>query len=226
MPRPTIADLTTTILALCAVVITGLVVRRELMPPRADAAPTTREVSKWEQFAHGGNRRGSNDADVTIVEFADFQCPYCRQSARSISEIMDSLPGRVAHVYRHYPLTTAHPHAMEAAVAAECAASQGHFDKYHDALFASQDSIGGRSWVAFALEAGIRDTSVFSRCLTDSSVVMKRIRADMNAAADLGVSGTPTLLINNRLIAGALTSEQLRTVVNEAMHHRRLAVFH
>jgi protein-disulfide isomerase len=217
MRRVSPADVATGILALCAVIVTGLLIRRELRPPVAQAAPLIRDVRDWQSYGKDGQRMGISRSPVTIVEFADFQCPFCRQSARVVGALMDSLPGQVAHVFRHYPLTTAHPHAMLAAVASECAARQGQFRAYHDQLFAEQDSIGKRSWVAIAADAGLKDTVAFSGCMRDSTAAMARVKTDIDAATALGVSGTPALLVNGRLFAGAPTAEQLRSLVDKAL---------
>lgn len=221
MKRMSWADAATGVLAVCAVIVTGLLIHREFAPPAARAAePLVRSVRKWRPIAAGGHRVGRVDASVTIVEFADFQCPFCRESARQVGALVDSLHGSVARVYRHFPLTSLHPHAMMAAVAAECAAEQGKFDAYHDKLFASQDSIGKRSWTAFAVDAGLLDTAAFEACTRDSATVMPRIQADMKAGADLGVTGTPVLLVNDQLFSGAPTAEQLRDLVDRALKER------
>jgi protein-disulfide isomerase len=218
MKRPSIADVATGLLTACALIVTGLLVRRELRPAEAQPASSPiRNVAEWRSYAAGGQRVGAEHSPVTIVEFADFQCPFCRESARLVNALIDSLGDRVSLVYRHYPLSAIHPFAMTAAIASECAARQGRFRAYHDRLFARQDSIGRLSWTLTALESGITDTVSFGRCLRDSASVMPRIRADQAAAAKLGVHGTPALLINDELFAGAPSEPELHDLVAHAL---------
>jgi protein-disulfide isomerase len=218
MRRPAFADVVTGILALCAVTVTGLLIRREFRPPVAQAAaPPVQNVDHWREYGSAGERTGPAQAPVTIVEFADFQCPFCRQSAQQVSDLLDSMPGKVVHVYRHYPLTGIHPHAMMAAVAAECSARQGKFRAMHDRLFAEQDSIGKRSWTLIAADAGVPDTGSFGQCLRDSAAVTPRIRADIAAGSKLGVTGTPVLLVNEKLVIGLPGGQQLHELVDRAM---------
>lgn len=214
--RFSISDVATAVLAVCAVTVTGLLVKRELVGAQPAASAPFLHVSDWKSYAKAGNRFGETTAAVTVVEFSDFQCPFCRQSAQNIGRLIDSLPGAVNYVFRQYPLTAIHPHAMSAAIASECAATLGRFRSYHDLLFANQDSIGSRTWTSFAKEAGIADTTAFQNCMTDTSAVMPRIRADMLAGSKLGVRGTPALLIQDRLFSGLPSDAELTQAISRA----------
>jgi protein-disulfide isomerase len=148
---------------------------------------------------------------VTIVEFADFQCPYCRLAVPALRELQRWYPGRVALVHRHLPIAT-HPHAKSAAMAAECAAAQGRFDAMHDSLYARVKDLGVVSWTSLARLAGVPDTASFSRCLIEG-VPAARLKADADAAARLGIRATPTFLVNGRLVSGYRGFESLNREV-------------
>ncbi|HET7631225.1 MAG TPA: thioredoxin domain-containing protein [Gemmatimonadaceae bacterium] len=220
MPRVTLGDAFTGILALCALLLTGLSVRRELRPREGTAALPVREVPDWRRFSETGHEIGSATAPVTIVAFSDFQCPFCKQLASEIDSVRRWYPGKVRFVYRYYPLGAVHPQAVMAAVAAECAGLQGRFGAFHDALFHDQKALGARRWVEFAVSAGIVDTTRFAQCVRDSAVVMPRIRKDIAAGEQLGVSGTPTLLVNGHFFAGVPGPSQLRQLVAQALEDR------
>lgn len=190
-------------MVLCAVTVTGLVVRRELFSPSPAAAAIeveSRTVAGWRSYAEG-QRIGPADARVTIVEFSDFECPFCRETADRLRAIRAKYPRDVALVYRHYPLSY-HKNAVPAAKASVCAARQGRFEAYHNALFAQQDSLGLISWTQLARAAGVPDEVGFEACM-QSSVPGTEIERDLQAGTRLGVRGTPAILVNERFISGA-----------------------
>lgn len=187
------------LLVLSALVITGL---RFHHAPADPLAP--RLVRDWKQYGTAGNRVGPQRAPVTIVEFADYQCPFCRRAVAGLSAIRQQHPNNVAVIYRHYP---GHEFSFLAAVASECAARQGAFEAMHDVLYAHADAIGKLPWVRFARMAGINDTSTFVRCLTDDSAARIVVR-DTLAATALTVRGTPTFLVNNVLMLGYNSESQ------------------
>jgi protein-disulfide isomerase len=197
-----LSNLFTTVLTVCALVITGLVVRREIFPASPPVAPVKEvAVENWQRFAESGSALGKAGATVRIVEFSDFQCPFCADASSTLRKLRDRYPGRVAVVYRHYPLENIHRHAFIAAVAAECAGEQGRFEAYHDVLFAQQDSIGKRPWNAYATQAAVPDTAAFGRCVNDQRFA-ERVRNDMDAALRAGVAATPTFIFDGRMVDG------------------------
>jgi protein-disulfide isomerase len=190
-------------MVLCAVTVTGLVVRREVFspPPAAAAAEVeSRTVPDWRSYTEG-QRIGPADASVTIVEFSDFECPFCRVTADRLRAIRARYPRDVALVYRHYPLSY-HKNAVPAAKASICAARQGRFEGYHDALFAQQDSLGLIPWTRLARIAGVPNEAEFEACM-QSSAPDAEIERDLQAGTRLGVRGTPAMLVNERFISGA-----------------------
>jgi protein-disulfide isomerase len=205
----------------CAVALTGMYAYREFMPKTATAAaPPVRTVAAWRQFAAGGHRSGPSDAAVTIVEFSDFQCPFCAAFERSVRDVMARHPRDVALVYRHFPLQTAHPYAMAAAIAAECAAEQVPFEAMRRSLFDHQAAIGLWPWTQFADSAGLTDRARFSRCIADSATA-PRVTADIRAATALRVAGTPSILINDLFLDGAPPPAQLEGYIEQALKASR-----
>ncbi|HET9426535.1 MAG TPA: thioredoxin domain-containing protein [Gemmatimonadaceae bacterium] len=158
---------------------------------------------------------GRADARVTIVEVSDFQCPFCARFAlTALPAIRRRYPDDVAVVYRHWPLSI-HPFAFDAAVASECAAAQGRFEPFHDALFRDQDSIGTRPFERFAVDAGVTDTAAFRLCRT-SPQAAARVESDRRAALALGAGGTPSFVVNGYLLHAPLDSALLDSIVRAA----------
>ena len=156
------------------------------------------------------HRKGEPGAALAIVEFSDFQCPFCVQAFRDLHDLVRSRPD-VSLVFRHYPLDAScnshvarspHPDACLAACAAECAGRQGRFWEYHDVLFENNEHLERESLFRYARELGL-DVKTFAACLDDPAT-RARIGEDVEAAARVGVNSTPTLFFNGRTIVGAL----------------------
>lgn len=210
-----LSDLLTGILVVCAVLVTAVVLRRELLDPPlpAEAAVSAlRQVEGWEELAREGAVMGPADAPVRIVEFSDFQCPFCQVVQETLAAVRSRHPERVAIVYRHLPLDAIHPHARAAANAVECAGEQGRFEAYHDRLFALQDSIGTTPWDRYAADAAVPDLEAFRRCVAENRYA-ERVERDARLAAELGLDVTPTLIVNGTIFPGAPTEEELERLV-------------
>lgn len=204
------------VLTACALVTTGLVVRRELAAPRTASAAAPVRIQGWHEFARQGQRMGPPKAPVTIVVFSDFQCPYCAVAMERLRQVRSAHPTEVAVVYRHFPVA-GHRHAVAAARASECAGEQGRFEPFHDALFAaSRDSIGIVPWERYAEASGVADLPKFRECANGSGPVPALAR-DTLAARKLYVSGTPTLLINGLRVVGAPPMDSLEAYVGRAL---------
>jgi protein-disulfide isomerase len=208
----------------CAVTVTGLkiyeVTRGRPAPATTRRAPPKPEkTSNWQAIAAAGTRMGPPTAPVTITEFSDFQCPYCRRLAPVLKELRARYPSEVAVSYRHFPIPR-HQHARIAAQASECAAAQGRFEAFHDALFAQVDSIGRLPWGRFARSAGVIDATRFDSCLADSTF-KGRIEADIAAGNQLGVTGTPTVLVNQWRLVGAPTRQALDSLIRLELSRNR-----
>jgi protein-disulfide isomerase len=138
--------------------------------------------------------RGRVDALVTLVEYGDYECPYCRAAHAIVKTIMDQVDDAVRFVFRHFPMTTVHPHAELAAEAAEAAGHQGRFWDMHDTLFASQQRVDGPTLLAYASELGL-DISRFDMEVA-GHVHLASITEDFMGGVRSGVNGTPTFFIN------------------------------
>lgn len=186
----------------------------------ADAAPpgpdAPRAVAGWRALADPARAMGPRGAPVQIVEFSDFQCPYCATAANRLRALQERYPGRIAVTYRHFPLRDIHPHAAAAALASECAGEQGRFREYHDLLFARQDSIGRTPWEALAAEAGVPDGAGFRRCV-DEQRYRARVDEDVRAANRLDVRATPTFVVEGTLYTGLPADAVLDSLLAPAL---------
>ncbi len=161
-----------------------------------------------------GPSRGNPEAPVTIVEFADFECPYCRQMHETLTAVLADYTDEVRLVYKHLPLQN-HPHAFKAAQAAVCADRQQRFWAYHDRLFERSPDLSLDALNESAEALGL-DMKRFDACLSGAES-RDAVRADMAESAELRATGTPTLLVNGRLIRGAIPPEELRRVLDEEL---------
>ncbi len=159
------------------------------------------------------NMRGPVDAPVTLVEYGDFECPYCGQAEPIVRALLADY-GDVRYVWRHLPLTDVHPHAMLAAEAAQAAAEQGAFWEMHDKLFQNQNALRVEDLVRYADELGL-DTQVFAKALQERTFT-ERVTADIESADLSSVGGTPTFFINGRRHYGAYDIGALKSAVKAA----------
>jgi len=158
---------------------------------------------------------GNPKAPVTIVEFSDFQCPFCRRAAPILKEVREKYGDKVRVVWKDFPLTQIHPQAFHAAEAGRCAAEQGKFWEYHDQLFGNQEALQPDDLKKYAAAAGM-DATKFGECL-DSSKYAERVRDGVAAGTRLGVNSTPTLYVNGRLVEGAQPYEVFAGIIDEEL---------
>ena len=169
------------------------------------------------QVAAEGPARGPKEAPVTIVEFSDFECPYCGAAHDTVEQVMTTYPGKVRLVYRQFPLSF-HPHAAKAAEASLCAADQGKFWEYHDVLFKNQKKLEPTELKAHASEVGL-DGQKFGQCL-DSGDKKKAVDADQQAGLAAGVGGTPAFFINGIFLNGAQPIDEFKKVIDGELASR------
>lgn len=160
-----------------------------------------------------GPVRGEASAPVTIVVFADFECPYCSRAAQTVEQVRAAYAGKVRVVFRHFPLSF-HPKASKAAEAAACADEQGQFWAFHDALFEGQE-LELEAMKASALRLGL-DAKRFDACL-DSGRMAAVVLRDQAAGGKLGVSGTPAFFINGVMLSGAQPEEAFRRIIDDEL---------
>lgn len=150
---------------------------------------------------------GPRDAPIALVEYGDFECPYCGQAYPEVKRVLQALGDRVCFAFRNFPLTRSHPHAEQAAEAAEAAGAQGEFWEMHDVLYENQGSLGQADLVAYARSLRL-DLRRFGEDL-DTQRFHARVRRDFLSGVRSGVNGTPTFFINGSRHDGASTAEAL-----------------
>ena len=161
-----------------------------------------------------GFSKGPDDAPITIVEFADFECGYCSRAGDTMKQVMDKYPGKVRVVYRDFPLSF-HQNAQPASVAARCAGAQGKYWEMHDTLFANQSSLNPESYIKWATELGL-DVEAFKAC-SDDPKQAAAVQADFEAGVKLGVNGTPAFFVNGVNLSGARPVEDFVKVIDREL---------
>jgi protein-disulfide isomerase len=206
--------------ALLAILVTASAARRvSQRPVRPEMRSEPRIIEAAARFAAAGIVVGDSMAPVKIVEFADFECRFCRRLHATLDRVRARQANAVAIVFRHYPLSrfgSSHP----AAVAAECAAAEGRFEEFAALLFASQDSLSRLSLGATALRAGVVDTARFHNCI-GGSVALARVAEDVTAGRQLGLTATPALLVGDQMIVGDVSLETLEAMI-ETLRRRQM----
>jgi len=174
-----------------------------LRPPTVDVAYDAARV------------RGNPDAPVTIVEFSDFQCPFCRAAESTLKDVLTKYSGRVKLAYLDFPLREIHPKAQSAAEAGRCAGEQGKFWEYHDALYADQSKLEGPDLVSSAVALNMDEKS-FQACL-NSGKFKSKIEADREQGTKLGVAGTPGFFINGVFLSGAQPQAEFEKIIDNQL---------
>ncbi len=157
---------------------------------------------------------GPAGAPINIIEFSDFECPFCGRAFPTVKQVLATYGDKVHLVYRNYPLPI-HPRARPAAEAAACAAEQGKFWEYHDQLFENQTKLSDDDLKAYAAAVGL-DAATFAACYT-TTAHKADVDADIAAGNAAGVTGTPAFFINGRLLSGAQPFEAFKTVIDEEL---------
>jgi len=158
-------------------------------------------------------------APVTLVEYGDYECPYCGQAHPIVKELRQRLGDRLRIVFRNFPLTQIHPHAEHAAEAAEAAGAQDKFWEMHDVLFEHQRALEDKHLKEYAAKLGL-DESRFSHEMTEQSHAA-RLREDFLSGVRSGVNGTPTFFINGVRYDGSYDLVSLLSAIEDAAHERR-----
>ena len=161
---------------------------------------------------------GSASAPVTIVEFSDFQCPFCQRVSPTLKKVRETYGDKVRIVWKDFPLTQIHPQAFKAGEAAHCAGEQGKYWEYHDRLFANQQALADADLKKYAADLGL-DATKFNACV-DSSKYGDRVREGVAQGSRLGVNSTPTVYVNGRMLSGAQPYEAFVAVIDEELSRR------
>lgn len=177
-----------------------------LLPTRLDSPTSSAADVTWE----GAAVRGPEDAPIKMVEFCDFQCPFCAASQAGLEQVFEQYEGQIMLAYRHFPLA-GHPQSMLAAEASECAKEQGKFWEMHDLIFENARDLSVDSYQAFASELQL-DLAQFRECLSEHryrDVVLK----DLRDGQSYGVEGTPTFFINGQMLRGMADWERFQEMI-------------
>jgi protein-disulfide isomerase len=182
--------------------------------PQALPSPSAaaRYVAEWRAVASVGHVRGVATAPITLVEFADYQCPACRAFEVTLAELLRRNRQDVRVLFRHFPLKDIHPLAVAAANGAECAAEQAHFEEWHHTVYTAQDSLGILDWPVLAKRAGVPDSAKFAECFKETKY-QAIIDRDAAAGDTLQIHATPTFLLDDSLFVGTRTLEELQRMI-------------
>jgi len=185
-------------------------VRILLEPPRVEFS-----------VAEGTPSRGAADAPIVLIEYTDYQCPYCTRIQPTLNELMKRYEGKLLHVFKNLPLPM-HAEAPLAGAAALCAQDQGKFWELHDWLFVNQRSLSRETIVAAAGNLGM-DTEVLASCI-DEGTYASRVKAETAEAQSYGITGTPGFLINGRVITGARPIEVFEEIIDDELLRKGVEV--
>ena len=176
---------------------------------------TLLEPMRLEVASAGSPGRGPEDAPVTIVEFSDFQCPFCSKVVPTLDQVAESYGDKVRIVFRQFPLDQLHPDARKAAEASLCAHEQDSFWAMHDTLFREQKALGVEQLKQKAARLEL-DTEAFNGCL-DSGRYAEQVQTDVDEGREAGVSGTPAFFINGRFLSGAQPYDKIAQIIDDEL---------
>lgn len=175
--------------------------------------PTQDPPIRYKVEEAGNPALGPQNAPITIIEFSDFQCPFCKSfHDQTFSRLQKKYEGKIRFVYRDFPLSEIHPLAQGAAEAADCANEQGKFWEYHDMLFQYQPQLEATALMAYANKLNL-DMKVFQACL-ESHKYKSEVEGDYAMAIGLGLTGTPTFFVNGRILVGAQPLEAFSAYID------------
>lgn len=195
----------------------GYLVRGWTTPPAATQAAGSDAPTRMDVSIDDDPTLGPADATVTIVEFSDYECPYCQVWHEQVfGELVAAYGSKVRFVYRDFPLDEVHPQARPAAIAATCAGAQGKFWEYHSLLFGGELGLGSEARTTYAQQLGL-DLERFTACIADEAGSAE-VDADLQDAYELGVRGTPTFFINGRPLVGAQPLQAFAAIIDEELN--------
>lgn len=172
-------------------------------------------LSRWDIETTDDPQLGDPTATVVIVEFGDFECPYCLKAFPTVRELQHEYQDRILYIWRDFPAADLHPHAEKAAEAGECAQDQGKFWEYHDKLFINQQRLTVPDLKRYAAEVGM-DVPSFILCL-DSGRYAQEVQQDLQIALDAGAIGTPTYFINGQMISGVIPKDLFKEIIDQQL---------
>ena len=184
----------------------------------APAAPPAEPRRVHIDVGAGDPVLGPSGAPVTLVVFADFECPFCRRLGGTLTRLREKYGDQVRIVWKDYPLTRIHPHAFAAAVAGRCAFEQGRFWEYHHRLFASQVALQTSALQQYAADSAL-DLRRFAAC-SASDATSQTVQAAVGVAVQLGLTATPTTFVNGRMVKGAKPYATFASLIDDELQTR------
>lgn len=178
-------------------------------------APTGSLASSLKKITKSDHVRGDLNAKVMMVEFSDFQCPFCQRVHPTLQQLVDDYDGEVAWAYKHFPLDSLHPFARKAAEASECAAEQGKFWDYADGLYNNQSLINEDYLPQLASQLSL-NTSKFNDCLSSGKYAGK-VNEHYQEGQSVGITGTPGIYVNDQLVKGAYPYENFKQIIDSML---------
>lgn len=180
------------------------------------AAAQQQEVKRYDVSEDDDPVYGPDSAPVTIIEFSDYECPYCsRWHSEVFLKLREEYGKKVRVIYRDFPLISIHGEALPAAIAANCANEQGAYWKYHDLLFSGGGEFGRDTYLMYAAQLGLK-MDQFTQCI-DTEKYSDEVMADYQYAADLGIRSTPTFFINGIPVVGAQPFNVFKEVIDKEL---------
>jgi protein-disulfide isomerase len=209
----------TTTLVMCAVITASAVIRLEFFPSapagRASAEQKPALIAHWQDYLDKGVHMGPQQAKVQLIEFADFECPFCGSFHKILKTLRDRYADQVSLEYVHFPLPM-HRFAVPAARVAECAGDQGRFEAMYDQLFEAQDQFGLKPWDEYAAAAGVPDMAAFDACIKKTDPI-PRVEEGKALGAKWDVRGTPTVIISGWKLGHPPSAEELDQMVQRVL---------
>lgn len=173
------------------------------------------DVSKTAPVTDSDHIKGNKNAKITLLEYSDFQCPFCQRHVPTLEQVLEQYGDDVRLVYRHFPLNSIHPQAQKAAEASECAAEQGKFWEMHDLMFANQSALDVTSLKGYAKTLGLNQ-SQFDSCL-DTGKFAGKVNQQAAEAQAAGITGTPGTFVNDQLVKGAYPIATFQQIIDSML---------
>lgn len=178
----------------------------------SDSPPVGQDISNWRDLIHDHNARSTDQlSEIVLVEFSDFQCPFCKIFTDTTREqIISEYGDRVTFIFKHYPLDQIHDEAMPAAIASQCALRENKFWEIKELFFKNQDYISTDFIIEAGTELGLSDN--FTRCVANQET-LSEVEKDIQDASSLNVRGTPTFIVNGKMVVGTMSMDHFRSIV-------------
>ncbi len=174
------------------------------------------DLKRYDVPTDGDPSIGPEGAPITLVEFSDYQCPYCESWYQDVySRLLTDYKDKIRFVYRDFPLYSIHPEAQPAAEAANCAGEQNAYWQFHDALFGGKNRLGAAAYTQYASELGL-NVDQFNQCVSEHRY-KSEVDADFNFASNLGVSSTPTFFLNGMAVVGAQPYDVFKQLIDKEL---------